>query len=1644
MNSKILTWITLALMLAVPAPGEAQQNPNDCRFTGSAANSSTPGVSFSGTPDIVMNGIADDDSVVFTHTFTPENDGSYDVWLDAKAELATIDRLYLSTQLNGHLWDRTANGPFDNTACRVFPGSLSFKNQAPEANAIATPSATTTSAGDDLVAEIFTRDPEGDSISSTNWRWYRSINNQMFPVGNYLGGSDYEYDNEYTLPASELADGDVIFLRITTDDEFGGSALQDIYIARVNDAASFPTAALTSPTPGASLPSQGTINYDAGSSTGTAPLEYRWDLNGDNFWDDDWSTTATATSAAPAAGTTHSILLETRDADGFVDRLAATFQANQPPTVTGISFDEPSPVTGDVVTATATATDPNGDSPTLSYLWTAPDTTTTATGATATLNQRGTWTLEATATDSLGDTSSSSTTLDVGNAAPTVAIALGPGGAETGDDIAASVSVVDPESDSVTCTAQWRVNGADVGAAQASCSPSVLAASNHQKGDTVLLSITATDSLGASGSGDGSLQIGDTAPDVSVTLPASPTSDSDIVATVTTSDVDSDTPITCTYIWTHTQEGGDPHTHSGDDCLPSMPAAHLSRDDTVVIEVTATADGASSTATSNLVTILNSNPTISALAISGGADTTEALDVTFGYVDVDPDTLTCTLYWIKDGQSDAGTAQACTDTPTNFQTASSATKRGETWTARLVVTDGVGGSAESQTSVVIGNAAPVVTKAFGAPVKESGIPELTLTLSDADFSQGDAAPACELVWKHTRGTTVTTLSPSVDCSDGGDYPYPNSDTLKGDIITADITATDGEESSVQTATTVSQTIANTAPELPTLETQPTNRPSSEGIVLDIAATDSDSDTLTCFYTWERLDGGSVVETVENNSPCTDDGVLPASNVKKGQEWRWNVKAYDGSDFSPELASSSNIVPINAPPAVSSITLNPTAPHRGDAITATIACGDSDGDDFSYVIEWTRPADSSGNGDGHHVEEDSGIACPLVSTLPASMVDVRRDWTLTVTLDDGDGDQSAPFVQAVVVSNQLPTADITITPALPKTGDSFQASFTWNDQDQDPVQATGEWIPPFTTTITGDTIQPSQTTRSQTWTYKVTLNDGIDTVTAQKSVVIQNTPPTATGVAITPETPGANEPLVASITGIADADQDSVTATFLWVKQDAATFTGANLPAYLTTVGDVWTVQATPTDGADSGTPVSGSVTILAADTDGDGLRDDVDNCIGVANPGQENHDSDANGDACDSDDDDDGFSDLAEIGAESDPLNAASVPDDKDGDTIANNVDNCPLKANALQRDLDADGIGDVCDPDRDGDGYDNAVDGLPDDARYHLDADGDGVADEEDQCPGFDDKKDTDNDGTADGCDLDIDGDGVPNNQDVFPEDPAESKDFDRDGIGNNADNCIDHANKDQVDTDGDGKGDACDLDNSTPLPVDPATPPVFERPNKVRTSLSGGRAHVYFESPPVFLSTHYLIWRYSTPENIGVVEAVPGKTSYSFDAGLVPDGEHHYGVIGIDSLEKKDAAIALITSKDQTANGPAVTKSGYVICPKGAVDQDRDGLCDAVEIEMGLDPFDADSDKDGRLDGEEMLDLDGQGVGDAGDASDAPAPQTTSAASGLPAWLWLALGGVIVVAAGIVTAVIFILKRKDATTGARGGSEPTPSWAT
>jgi len=173
------------------------------------------------------------------------------------------------------------------------------------------------------------------------------------------------------------------------------------------------------------------------------------------------------------------------------------------------------------------------------------------------------------------------------------------------------------------------------------------------------------------------------------------------------------------------------------------------------------------------------------------------------------------------------------------------------------------------------------------------------------------------------------------------------------------------------------------------------------------------------------------------------------------------------------------------------------------------------------------------------------------------------------------------------------------------------------------------------------------------------------------------------------------------------------------------------------------------------------------DRDGDSIINQQDNCTTVKNPDQKDTDKDLIGDACDID-----------------PNNRNPYLGDMDRDGVDDARDNCFALQNPNQRDSNSDGRGDAC-----------------------SDDDGDGILGNKDNCPTVanPDQKDVNVNGVGDICESDRDNDGLFDSVDNCPliSNP-DQKDSDSDGIGDVCDNCARY-NPDQRDEDNDEVGDVC-----------------------------------------------------------------------------------------------------------------------------------------------------------------------------------------------------------------------------------------------
>ena len=223
---------------------------------------------------------------------------------------------------------------------------------------------------------------------------------------------------------------------------------------------------------------------------------------------------------------------------------------------------------------------------------------------------------------------------------------------------------------------------------------------------------------------------------------------------------------------------------------------------------------------------------------------------------------------------------------------------------------------------------------------------------------------------------------------------------------------------------------------------------------------------------------------------------------------------------------------------------------------------------------------------------------------------------------------------------------------------------------------------------------------------------------------------------------------------------------------------------------------------------------------------------------------------------------------------------------------------------------------DTDSDTVIDSLDAFPLDPFESVDTDNDGIGNNADT--------DDDNDGLSDSEEaalgsnpllVDSDGDGVNDILDLFPINPLESVDADIDGVGDNSDNCPAVANADQLNTDGDGQGNACDADDDN-------------------DGLS--------DSQEVTLGTNPLL---ADSDGDGVndrLDLFPSNPMESADADIDGVGDNADNCPAVANTDQ------LNTDGDAQGN----------VCD---ADDDNDGLVDTEELALGTNPLLADTDSDG-----------------------------------------------------------------------------------
>ena len=394
----------------------------------------------------------------------------------------------------------------------------------------------------------------------------------------------------------------------------------------------------------------------------------------------------------------------------------------------------------------------------------------------------------------------------------------------------------------------------------------------------------------------------------------------------------------------------------------------------------------------------------------------------------------------------------------------------------------------------------------------------------------------------------------------------------------------------------------------------------------------------------------------------------------------------------------------------------------------------------------------------------------------------------------------------------------------------------------------------------------------------------------------------------------------------------------------------------------------------------------------------------------------------DTDDDNDGWSDVDENSCGTDPLDSNDIPSDSNGNGVCDAIEG---------DDFDGDGIPNDSDPDDDNDGYDDDYDAFPLDPTEWDDADGDGIGsntDTDDDGDGWSDleeadcltdassafsvPEDYDGDWVCDIVDVDDDNDGVDDDYDCAPYDASISL-LDCNGVcggSSSLDACgvCDGDNSACADCAGVPNGDSV-IDACGVCTNDPSSCGIDSDEDGV-------------DDDDDAFPDDSTEWADTDGDGVGdnadtdddddgwsdQDEAVCG--SQLLDSGSVPadsdaDGE-------CDALDPDDDDDGVVDSDDACPSNPTewADTDGDGIGNNADGDDDGDGWGDSTESDCGSDPMDGevspkdidgdgacniqDPDDDGDgvadendafpLDNAEWLDTDGDGLGDNSDQDD------------------------------------------------------------
>jgi hypothetical protein len=792
---------------------------------------------------------------------------------------------------------------------------------------------------------------------------------------------------------------------------------------------------------------------------------------------------ATFTFTPPITGSYVVSVLVT-DNDGGSETATHTIAVNNLAPVVSVT-GAPSGARGEgyEISLTATASDPGGDT-NLTYAWSLTrdgiayvlpgDVVTNAAQFAFETLDEGKYVATVVVTDTAGASKSASTgIINVTNANPTAAITGTPSGTvNEGSPITLGVVATDPGASDVLSYA-WSVtrNGSAYALPNSVVTNTdSFTFSPNDNGTYVAKVVVSDDDNGLVQVATSAMTVVNVNPIAAITgAPSSSTPEGTQIA-LGSSVTDGGSADTFTYAWSVTKDGSTFGLPAGAVTNAASFAFVPTDNGSYVVHLTVTdKDAGTSTAQTAALAVTNVNPTAT---ISGAQTAKEGDSVAFSVDATDAgsaDTIEYVWSVTRDADSDDLTVEEFDGEDFNF----TPDDEGD-YTVRVTATDDDGGQVVATRTLSVANVSPVVTQT-NVPTSGNEGTAITLGSTVADAGSADAKVYGWTVYKNGQHFTVPV---NTDIT-GPSFTFTPTDN--GSYVVR-LTVEDGDTGTT-TVNSIPVVVGNANPGV-TIGGVPSSIDEGDTATLTAAATDvSEVDAAAGFtYLWTVKKGNATVAT---GTAATFDFSPSVHGV-----YTVTVKATD-KDNGSTTTSATTITVDNVAPTAGTITGMPDTITEAQQATLVGGATDAAGDTLSYSWAVKRNGTAFATATGKNF-----VFSPHV----------RGDFEVTMTATDTAG-ESVSKTTEIEVENVAPAAVATAPTQTLLLGEAATFGLSIDDVPSNQGLSVSYDFGDGQTSsasYTGDQSALSKThtyAAPGTYTVTITVGDGVDTTTIEKSVTV---------------------------------------------------------------------------------------------------------------------------------------------------------------------------------------------------------------------------------------------------------------------------------------------------------------------------------------------------------------------------------------------------------------------------------------------------------------------------------------------------------------------------------------------------------------